>query len=350
MDNVDLLNQFTEFKTCEYNGRKYIVRDNGAVYRIRRDDGRLSPLDEKWTFGRFDKSTGYMFISEERVHRIVCTAFHGVPVGDMNIVDHIDINKSNNRQENLRWVTPFENLLLNPITRAKIETICGSVENFLKSPALLFGHEAEDKNFSWMRTVTKNEAELTLKRWLEWASKPIDQRRSRGSGPGEWIYKETQTVSKNRESNNRRFSWPQPEWSLPIKDSLTHGAKQIDWRPVTEFFLCPGEGQERTLQSYLNNLVEGKPFSQSRFKYGDAVFKCGYNPSDDAIIVITENRRILKSGIGKPWEVWRIYIEDGYFVHQHIRRYSDSNGAERDFTQAMGKRWTGSEVFDDYFG
>ena len=45
-----------------------------------------------------------------------------------------------------------------------------------------------------------------------------------------------------------------------LKDSLTPGAKQLDWKTPTEFLLCPGEEQERTLQAYMGNLKEGKVF------------------------------------------------------------------------------------------
>ena len=154
----NIINVFSDEKVCEYKGRRYYVRDNGAVYRQCQNDGKLRKWDEEWTFGKFDPNTGYMLIGQERVHRIVCTAYHGEPVGDRNVADHIDTNRCNNRPENLRWVTKLENTLLNPITRAKIELICGSIEAFLENPSLLYGHESENPNFTWMRAVTKDES------------------------------------------------------------------------------------------------------------------------------------------------------------------------------------------------
>ena len=127
------INNFSEERICIYKGRRYYVRDNGAVYRQCKDDGKPRKWDEEWTFGKFDPNTGYMLIGQERVHRIVCTAYHGDPVGDRNVADHIDINRCNNRPDNLRWVTKLENTLNNPITRAKLELICGSIEAFLES-------------------------------------------------------------------------------------------------------------------------------------------------------------------------------------------------------------------------
>ena len=46
------LDRFGREVTCTYRGETYRVRDNGAVFRRRRDRARLRPLDEKWTFGR----------------------------------------------------------------------------------------------------------------------------------------------------------------------------------------------------------------------------------------------------------------------------------------------------------
>lgn len=44
------------------------------------------------------------------VHRLVCCAFHGAPPSPNHQPDHINGNKSDNRPENLEWVTPKENV------------------------------------------------------------------------------------------------------------------------------------------------------------------------------------------------------------------------------------------------
>ena len=186
---MELIEQYESQSECDYKDEHYLVRDNGSVLRKPKEGKQPRPLDEKWTFGTKDNATGYMTLSGHRVHIIVATAFHGPHASKRYVVDHIDTNRCNNRKENLRWLTKLENILLNPITKAKIEYICGSINNFLKNPSLLNGHDSVDPNFCWMRTVSKEEAANTLENWHRLFSNPRPKPAS--SGPiGDWIYGE----------------------------------------------------------------------------------------------------------------------------------------------------------------
>lgn len=161
--NDSLLNNFSEQKELEYKEEKYLVRDNGTILRISKGP-KPRNLDGQWTFGK-KNANGYMMIGSHRAHIIVANAFLGCRDSKVYVVDHIDTNRCNNRVTNLRWLTRLENILLNDITRHKIEYICGSVEAFLENPSILQGHESEDRNFEWMRAVSEEEAQNTLKNW-----------------------------------------------------------------------------------------------------------------------------------------------------------------------------------------
>ena len=272
METIDLLNEFDTEKVCEYRGRIFKVRDNGAILRMAKSNCKPSKLDNIWTFGKKDEKTGYlMFACNVRVHQVVATAFKGLPEDPKMVVDHIDTNRCNNRPDNLRWVTRLENALNNPITRKKIIFRCGSIEAFLDNPSIL-REGAIEQNLSWMRTVSKEEAakcKRNVSRWAEEDSKA----HSSGKGIGEWIFKDIS-----------------PKESIPdeysLKDSLTPGAKQLNWKTPTEFLLCPSE-KKKSLDLYLANLQKGKVYSRTKYGDGGIVLDYGYNPKDDSIYVLT---------------------------------------------------------------
>ena len=60
----------------------------------------------------------------ERIHRLVAKYFVPNP-NKLNIVDHIDRNKKNNRSDNLRWVTSSENGKNAIYSKARYEPIIG---------------------------------------------------------------------------------------------------------------------------------------------------------------------------------------------------------------------------------
>ena len=338
METPDI-NDFTEEKVCIYKERRYFVRDNGAVYRQCKDDGITRKWDEQWTYGKYDPNTRYMLIGQERVHRIVCTAYHGEPVGDRNVVDHIDTNRCNNRQENLRWVTKLENTLLNPITRAKVELICGSVEAFLANPSLLYGHESENPNFTWMRVVTKEEGERSLQRWKEWVAKPKEDRKAKGErkGPGEWLYSEFQEQMSDDELDFEGIDEP------ITYESLTPNVKQLNWKTPTEFLCCPSAETEPSLQAYVKNLDKGNPFTHDRYDNQSNVMGFGINEEEKALYVLT-----FKADGLKHYGLCKIFIEDGFYIHESVTTYWDENGAKQGMASALGLEWDGPDSIDNH--
>jgi len=233
--DLDLLEQYEQQLQVEFDGDNYLVRDNGAVLRLSRTGQRKRSLDGIWTFGRPDKWSGYMHIGSHVVHRIVALAFHGERPSDKHIVDHLDTNRQNNRADNLRWLTRLDNLLLNPITRRRIEIAYGSLEEFFRNP----GAPRElSPDFDWMRTVTREEAEESRKRLLEWAvSGPMPK----GGQLGEWVYGLQEPASAVEETRDRQ--------------SLTPMAIQRDWKTPSEFPSCPGSIGLDPLGEYVERLV-----------------------------------------------------------------------------------------------
>lgn len=215
-----MLNDFEKEIEVTYKGETYSVRDNGAVLRHPHIGRKPRPNDNIWTFGKYNEKTGYAEIGGERVHRIVATAFHGVAPTPQHVVDHIDTNRRNNRPENLRWITKLENILLNPITAKKIVLACGSIEEFLKDPSKLRQSYVE-RDFDWMRAVSKEEAAISLERMLSWARS--DKLYSGGS-LDEWVYSRRGLPKKMLEPDKTMVTIPKDDLKVVLSEKAT--AKQ----------------------------------------------------------------------------------------------------------------------------
>lgn len=373
------IDDFNEVKDCIYKDEHYSVRDNGAILRHSRNGMRKRRLDNVWTFGIPSIATGYMIYGNVRVHRIVATAFHGPAPSDNHVVDHIDTNRHNNRPDNLRWVTRFENALNNEITRTKIVLICGSIENFINNPQLLWGHELEDKNFSWMKNVTPEEAKNSYDNWIYWArtarSKPNYKKEEHHVG--DWVYEKP--LYSDYMPSASDFHSPsaiiqvaepakEPIINIPIEeeimtkdvhndeqdeiekdeydgltDSLTANAKQLYWRTPSEFPCCPNNPTINPLEAYRSNLKTNAIFCKNKI-YSSLVVDSALLDDGRALLVMT------KSGgeTIKPWALAKVVFKDGIYIHISMGSFFAENGARKQFTLAQGKEWDGEDSIDDF--
>lgn len=362
----NLLNVFDCEMQCEYKGRHYLVRDNGAILRLPKEGCKPNANDNKWTFGTKNESTGYkMFTSAIRVHQVVCTAFHGEAPEPNMVVDHKDTNRCNNRPENLRWFTRIENALNNEATRKKIIFHCGSVEAFIEDPTIL-RNKALPPDISWMRTVSKEEAAACKKHIDEWAKKESTTV-STGKGIDDWVFfdnimRKTLPVEDGLPyygftPHEKQKTWEEQKKEIEelnrqhhlemfgLKDSLTPGAKQLDWKMPTEFLQCPSGDQERSLSQYLKNLEPGKEFLKNSYIDKETVLEAEINEKENALYVLCYQP---DNPMGKNWALCRITLEDGYFVHQSKGTFFEEAGGQKNFTLAMGREWTGGDVMDDF--
>lgn len=322
------VNDFEREIECTYKGEQFRVRDNGAIYRYRRHGKAKRPIDDQWTFGNPNENTGYMDVASLSVHRIVATAFLGVPTSVQYVVDHIDTNKRNNRPENLRWVTRLENILLNPITASRISRICGSVEAFLANPAE-FQDKFPDPNFSWMCTVSAEDGKASLARMLNWAKQddPVD------ASLAEWI-------------NNRGLPKYEPadtDGEAPVLVmAITVNAAQRDWLTPSEFPCCPSAYLGDPLVAYFENLKQGALFCSNHL-YSAVTSKYAWIGNGESILVMSLGEHEVK-----PYGLAKITFEDGLFVHTSLRKFFSPEGVEKGYTLAQGLEWHGGDSIDDY--
>jgi hypothetical protein len=85
---------------------KYEVSNTG---RVRRNGRVLTPWKRNGEYRMVDLCIGGKH-KQVFVHRIVCCAFHGEPPHPSYHTDHINADPADNRAENLRWLTPAQNL------------------------------------------------------------------------------------------------------------------------------------------------------------------------------------------------------------------------------------------------
>ena len=321
------INEFTREETCVYKGRTYLARDNGAVYRVRRQGGKRSKNDEEWTFGKLDENSGYLLIGGERIHRIICTAFHGDAPSNQHVVDHINTIRQDNRPINLRWLTKLENALNNPITVKRIIYCCGNIEAFIEDPALLRDSE-EYRDISWMRRCTPAEAKIAQDNLMRLAAKPIPDI------PSQFRKKVSDDIFKGFTSNDEFDEY------IDVPSEFHKNVIQRDWFTPTHFPPCPEGSPINPLEAYLSNLTEGCITSWNQ--YGEwHLIKA--EMVDNFILVLSVNEESVK-----PYALCSIWYESEVFYHQSIRTFFDESGAHKQFELSAGREWNGPDSIDDY--
>jgi hypothetical protein len=372
MELIDVDNFNCEVESI-FEGERYFVRDNGAVFRHARSGKRVRPNDNQWTFGKANSSNPYLHLSNARIHRIIATAFHGEPPNPQYVVDHIDTNCRNNRPENLRWLTRLENALMNPITRKKIEFICGSIEAFLDNPSSLNTHDVE-RNFAWMRTVTLDEAKNCKERMSLWAS---SNKKPRGGSWGAWVYEpiiekkrfynELRLVASSEEKKgcdvsklnanvdkknsegifNKLIYEPITEMEILSRESelvmaLTEKCVQYKWRVPSYFPCCPEEIGENPLQAYFDKLKVGTVFTYNDAYPQSTILEFVKARNNLSILVLCQKESL------KPWSIAEIAFESGFYVHSNLGSYFDKEGANKVFCIEQGFEWIGEDSIDDF--
>lgn len=322
-----------------------------------------------------------MEIASVRVHIIVATAFHGQKPTKEYVVDHIDTNRRNNRADNLRWVTRLENALDNPITRKRIIMRCGSIEAFLANPSLLRDSDITP-DFSWMRTVTYAEAQVSKERLLAWAE---SDKQAFGGALGEWVYG-SQPISQNGgqlssvgEIDKLQID-PLNGWGhIPplanerpveseqrkpnIMPSLTSGSAQEIYfyndKP-NEYPSTPQEYSGDPLTAYAANLTENAVFWRN--DNGDreyVVAKYGFSEDRNSLYVMTKSAYVWRvqddgDSIAVPianlnkdefsedelsYQLGEVIYDDNLFVHKRVETgFMPKEYLEELFDECIGKK------------
>lgn len=132
--NIEIYNEI--WKEIDINNKKISVSNMGRVKTI---NGSI-------TIGTI--RNGYLVITVCRkpyyVHRIVCSAFNNISLDNIEVVDHIDNNRKNNKFQNLN-ITTFKKNLQKSLN--KIVELYDDKDNYIKTYKSLT-ELCNDKNFN----------------------------------------------------------------------------------------------------------------------------------------------------------------------------------------------------------
>lgn len=113
MEEWRVIEDYPQYEVSSYGNVRRVApyKPRDPNKRHRKNTKQLPYLLEPWTH-----STGYLVVDltgkkQERVHRLVCRAFHGTPPSPKHEVAHNDGDRSNNHASNLRWDTTSGNAL-----------------------------------------------------------------------------------------------------------------------------------------------------------------------------------------------------------------------------------------------
>ena len=229
--------------------------------------------------------------------------------------------------------------------------------SIIENPAILRS-KALPPNVEWMRTVTKEEAAKCKKHIDRWTEEDRPKGEPTGQGVGEWIYEEDKPVVPPKPK--RRFQYAGPyksyaehmaaveemnriehEKQYGLKDSLTLGAKQLEWKTLCEFPQTPQAITETPLQDYLARLTKGAIYCKNQYSESP-VYDAAMAEDRSHLAVVTEISGVTNYALSE------VYFQDGFFVHKSIRTFFTEEGAQKYFTLSLGREWTGGDVMEDY--
>ena len=125
---------------------------------------------------------------------------------------------------------------------------------------------------------------------------------------------------------------------------MTENALQEDWRIPSEFPLCPKQISDNPLNEYFLNIHKGDVFCKNSV-YESIVHLFELSEDNKTLAVVTSSDHV--KGVS-GFCLATITYEEGKFIHKNEGSYFHEDSAIKYMTLALGKEWTGGDVFDDY--
>jgi hypothetical protein len=203
-------------------------------------------------------------------------------------------------------VTRLENILLNPITRRRVELVYGSIDKFFEDPSAQLATDKGEK-LAWMRTVTKEEARQCRQKLLRWAT---SGEAPKNGALGEWVFASLQHGDSTENKGD------------VLIPSLTPTALQRNWKTPSEFPNSPEVIEHGALKDYAEVLSFGTVFSKNVF--GESVVVAAEINPDGSVLSVINN--MLGNSV-KEWAVTRITQDECHLIHESIGSFFTLQGA-----------------------
>jgi hypothetical protein len=112
---------------------------------------------------------------------------------------------------------------------------------------------------------------------------------------------------------------------------------------------CPKEIGINPLRTYFLNLKVGAEFAYNADSPKLMTLEFVINKDNSSILVMCEREGLMCEREGfRPWTIFEITFENGFFVHTNLDSYFDKDDAEIAFSIKQGLEWTGSATFENF--
>lgn len=153
---------------------RYLVSTYGRVYDTKLKRMKI-PRMRKNSYVSYQTCIAPKHFSNLFAHRLVMETFDPISNSDEMVVNHKDLNKWNNKIDNLEWVTQRENILhafdngampsgeeaaKAKHTNEEVNKVCTLLEKGFnyKDICKTMGYEINNKNLSFLSTIKNHEA------------------------------------------------------------------------------------------------------------------------------------------------------------------------------------------------
>lgn len=205
----------------------------------------------------------------------------------------------------------------------------------MRNPQLLYNHESEEPNFSWMRTVSKEEAMNTLANMEKWLKKPVSE--SKGEGMGEWVFRGESTISERLapdstpiEELQEKYAFSQREEDTVVEPTRKIKTKQLEKKiEKKEILSCIVGLCKKNGWSYVKNYMDETMKCDILINYNDKSFAIKASRKSIEFLRESNKKEMVESNLCYP--IFDIEWKDEDII---VSKFGSPSISVREFVKA----------------